>query len=55
MELAEPYVKVTCQGGPSFICKPNEVAEMTSEEEDFKVEEVMMTQTEFDALPEFQG
>lgn len=55
MELAKTYVKVACVGGACFVCKPSEVADMTAEEADFKIDEVQMTEAEFEALPEFQG
>lgn len=53
--IKRTYIKVTYQGGDWCICEPQEVADMTAGAEGFKTEEVLMTEAEFNALPEFQG
>lgn len=49
------YSKITFDGGEWCVCEPKDVAEMTKSEEGFKVDDILMTEAEFEALPEFNG
>lgn len=55
MSTKKTYIKVTFQGGDWCICEPHEVSAMTASADGHKTEEVLMTEAEFNALPEFQG
>lgn len=55
MSTKKPYIKVTFQDGGFCICEPQDVADMTVGAEGHRTEEVLMTEAEFEALPEFQG
>lgn len=49
------FSKITYADGEWCVCKPGAVEDMTTGCEGFTVEEVQMTEAEFNALPEFQG
>jgi len=49
------YSKITFQDSGWCICDPKDVPDMTEGMSNYTTEEIQMTQTEFDALPEFQG
>jgi hypothetical protein len=49
------YSKITFEGGDWVVCKPHDVAAMTTEEKGFSVADIQMTEAEFEALPEFNG
>lgn len=49
------FTKINFAGDGWCICPPDAVADMTEGCSGFTTEEVMMTQAEYDALPEFQG
>lgn len=55
MNAKKAYIKVTYQDGGFCICEPKDVPDMTTGAEAYKTEEVLMTEQEFEALPEFQG
>ena len=55
MATKKTYIKITYQDGGFCICEPKDVPDMIEGAEDYKTEEVQMTEAEFDALPEFQG
>ena len=47
------YSKITFADGALVVCQEKEVADMTKGQEGFTVEEIQMTEAEFEALPEF--
>lgn len=50
------YIKITFNHGGFCVCDPKDVADMTAgAEAGYKTEEVLMTEQEFEALPEFDG
>jgi len=49
------YAKVTYADGDWCVCRPHEVSDMTVGCEGYTVAEVKMTESEFEALPEFNG
>lgn len=55
MNTKKTYIKVTYKDGGFCICEPKDVPDMTEGADGFKTEEVLMTEQEFEALPEFQG
>lgn len=50
----KPYKRVAANG-TSFICTPEELPGMIDDEAEYTITDVMMTECEVDALPEFQG
>jgi hypothetical protein len=58
MQLPERYVRVKLKGtkGPVCICEPGDVKDFCDGGEDeYEFEDVYMTQSEVEALPEFEG
>lgn len=49
------YIKITFNDGTYCICEPKDVDDMITGVDGYKLDEVQMTEAEFDALPEFQG
>lgn len=49
------FTKINFAGDGWCICPPDAVADMTEGARGYTTEEVMLTQAEYDALPEFQG
>ena len=47
------YSKITFADGALVVCQEKEVADMTKGQEGFTVDEIQMTEAEFEALPEF--
>ncbi|SEU40189.1 hypothetical protein SAMN03159335_06225 [Burkholderia cepacia] len=49
------YIKITFSDGGYCICEPKDVDDMITGADGYTLDEVQMTEADFNALPEFQG